>query len=324
MSYIFLLFSVLLVVASSVSDDKFLAFMKKYNKTYSSDEYPHRLQVFKENVKRAEVMYEKDPKAEWGITKFMDLSPNEFRSMYLIKNFTSPKKEGKTIPVFPKIEVDKNTVPAAFDWNSRGVVTAVYNQGNCGSCWAFSTTENVESMRAIAGKGLINLSMQQLVDCAGAFGNHGCDGGNPPWAFEYIRSAGGLEAFKDYPYAGVDQACHFDAAKIAARIGGWTYITESDDEEAMLGWTYTRGPPSVCVDASLWQYYTGGVVTPASGCGTQLDHCVMITGWQTVEGAGVWNVRNEWGTDWGYGGYIYIEMGYDVCGIGQEVQSCII
>jgi len=300
-------------------------FMKKYQKTYASADFAYRLQVFQENVVRAEEMNRNDPYAEWGVTKFMDLTPAEFKDMYLIANFTSPKKEGKPYPTLPRATVNASTLPDQFDWGSQGVVTDVYDQGNCGSCWAFSTAENVETMWARAGNGLENLSMQQLVDCAGGYGNHGCGGGNPPWAFQYIlQQAGGLESLYNYPYAGENQNCAFDSSYIAATIGSWGYITTGDNEAWVQTWISTYGAPSVCVDASQWQYYTGGVVTPASNCGSSIDHCVQITGWDIVSGFPIWNVRNEWGTNWGYNGYMYIERGLNICAIGDEVSSCLI
>jgi len=313
------LLSVLVVACAASDEELFLSFMQKYKKSYSSEEFNNRLAIFKNNLKIAADLDSKDAHADYGVTKFMDLSPQEFREYYLIKNFTSPKKEGKNVPTLPRPDI-KGTIPVAFDWNAHGAVTAVYNQGQCGSCWAFSTTENVESMWAISGRGLRNLAMQQLVDCDHM--SDGCGGGNPPNAYQYIIQAGGMDSYGSYPYAGVNQACSFRPADVAAKIGNWGYITTTDDVTAMLEWTYSRGPPSVCVDAELWQYYTGGVVT--GNCGTQMDHCVQITGYQTIDGIPAWDVRNSWGTDFGYGGYIFIMRGANVCLIGNEVTSSVI
>jgi len=178
-------------------------------------------------------------------------------------------------------------------------------------------------MWALAGKGLMSLSMQQIVDCD--YSDNGCNGGNPPNAYQYVMGAGGLEPYADYPYVDVRTQCTFDGAEVAASISDWNWITEDDNEANMQSFVYTTGPPSICVDAQLWQSYTSGVITSQSGCGTALDHCVQLTGWQQMDGMGVWNVRNSWGSDWAdNGGYIYLEMGYDVCGIGQEVTSSVI
>jgi len=154
----------------------------------------------------------------------------------------------------------------------------------------FSTTENIESMWAHAGHGLVSLSMQQLVDCDKMSG--GCGGGNPPNAFQYVINVGGIDGYGSYPYAGVDQPCHFNPRSVAAKVKQWGYLSTNDNEAAMLSWTANNGPPSACVDASLWQYYKGGVIT--TGCGYQLDHCIQITGWNTIGGIGAWTIRNSW------------------------------
>jgi cathepsin F len=328
MKFLVILVAVLFACAvfAETDEDKFQSFIAKFGKSYSPAEYSTRFQIFKDNLRRSEAL-NAQPKqtAVFGVTKFSDLSPEEFREQYLIANLTQ-----QTAPLLAKAQkwtppknAKTEAYPASFDWNSKGVVTAVYNQGQCGSCWAFSTTESIESMWAIAGNGLENLSMQQIVDCDTNDG--GCNGGNPPYAYQYVMDAGGLEAYSDYPYVGVQTQCRFNPSDIAAKISTWQWITEDDNEAAMQSFVYTTGPPSICVDATLWQTYTSGVITADSGCGTRLDHCVQLTGWLQVSGYNVWNVRNSWGQDWAdNGGYIYIEMGYDVCGIGQEVTSSVI
>jgi C1A family cysteine protease len=87
----------------------------------------------------------------------------------------------------------------------------------------------------------------------------------------------------------------------------------------MQNFLYSNSPLSVCVDAEIWQYYTGGVITTSSGCGRSIDHCVQVTGWQQMQGMTVWNVRNSWGTSWGDNGYIYVQKGSDVCAIAEVV-----
>jgi C1A family cysteine protease len=257
----------------------------------------------------------------------MDLTREEFADRFLLKNFTSIRSQiasgslkKEDVRIWKGKGQKKSQYASAFDWNEKNVVTPVYDQGSCGSCWAFSTTESIESMWALAGNTLTQLSMQQIVDCD--TNDHGCSGGNPPVAYDYVIDAGGLMPYSDYPYAGVQGECKFVPSEVVAKIDTWVWITEDDDESAMLEFVADYGPPSICVDATEWQYYTGGIITPQSDCGQTLDHCVQLTGWQTVDGIIVWNVRNSWGTDWGpYGGYIYIESGYDVCGIGQECTS---
>jgi cysteine peptidase B len=313
------------VVSTEQTVEKFEEFILTYNKSYSStEEYSYRLGVFQSNLVISQKLDLADPYADYGVTKFMDLTPEEFKSQYLISNFTSIKRRGQPVPL---LQVDLPPVSPTevfagipyFDWRDKGMVTAVYNQGSCGSCWAFSTTEQIESMWAIAGHGLTNLAMQQLVDCDTV--SHGCSGGNPPDAFQYVINQGGIDSLSSYPYLGVNEVCHFNPANVAAKVKSWGYLSTNDNEVAMLSWTGTYGPPSVCVDAVLWQYYNGGVIT--TGCGTALDHCVQITGWNIINGVDAWTVRNSWGTDWGYSGYVYVAYGGIVCGIGEEIQACL-
>jgi len=305
----------------STDEEKFQDFIARFRKFYTPAERAHRFQVFKTNLRIAEELDSRDEKSSFGVTKFMDLSQDEFRATFLLKNFTKKQDIDKSVKfTAPKAPA---AYPASYDWGSKGVVTAVYNQEQCGSCWAFSTTENIESMWALAGNPLPNLSMQQIVDCD-TF-DSGCNGGNPPTAYQYVIDAGGLDSYASYPYTAVQGTCKFNPGNVVAKIANWQWITQDDDEAAMQSFTYTTGPPSICVDATIWQYYTGGVIPPASGCGTALDHCVQLTGWQQMDGLNVWNVRNSWGADWGpNGGYIYLEMGHDICGIGQECTSSII
>jgi len=328
MKFLLLLIAVLFVSSAfaETDEEKFQSFIVKFGKSYSPAEYSTRFTIFKDNLRRSEALNAKPKQtAVFGVTKFSDLSPEEFRDMYLISNLTET-----TRPLLAKAQkwsapknVKVDPYPTEFDWGSKGVVTPVYNQLQCGSCWAFSTAESIESMWAIAGNGLIQLSMQQIVDCDTNDG--GCSGGNPPTAYQYVMDAGGLETYADYPYVGVQTECQFNPSDIAAKISTWQWITEEDNEAAMQSFVYTTGPPSICVDATIWQTYSSGVITQDSGCGTRLDHCVQLTGWSQMSGYNVWNVRNSWGSDWAaYGGYIYLEMGYDVCGIGQEVTSSVI
>jgi len=321
--------SFVLAFVPNNEDDLFDDFIAKYNKKYeTAEEYEFRFQVFRQNLLIAAKLDALDDDASFGVTKFMDLSPEEFKKMYLIRDYargreTRRQKLAALDPsrtmkyVAPSQPID---YPTTYDWNDYGVITPVYDQGTCGSCWDFSATENMESMWAIAGHNLTSLSMQQVLDCD-RLSLH-CDGGDPPSAYLYAMEVGGLESFASYPYTGRRDRCAFNKSKIVADVSHWKLITIDNDEKAMQSFTYQQGPPSVCVDAASWQYYTGGVITSKSGCGVLLDHCVAITGWSIQSNMSVWNVRNSWGTSWGpYDGYLYIEMGKNVCGIGLDVTS---
>jgi len=159
----------------------------------------------------------------------------------------------------------------------------------------------------------------------------GCNGGNPPTAYEYVIKAGGLETWADYPYtsgAGNSGYCKFDKSDIVAHISSWDWVSRSDvatpngNETAMLYGSWQYGPLSICVDASSWQTYRSGVVT--SNCGKQIDHCVQLTGWNTANSVDYWIVRNSWGVTWGEQGFIWVQRNKDLCAIANEVTRAVV
>jgi len=202
------------------TQEAFALFKNTFNKVYSADENLMRYQIFQANLARArqydaaslrEASHRSDKlaslAARYGITKFSDLTPTEFRDRYLtsdpLANGARPSSINSWAPSNISVQnlgYDRNCVSGhLYDWNICHFVTGVYNQGDCGSCWAFSTTEQLESMWAIAGHGLRHLAMQQLVSCDRQ--SDGCGGGSPGNAWEYIRAAGGQDSLESYPYS---------------------------------------------------------------------------------------------------------------------------
>jgi C1A family cysteine protease len=302
---------------SDPARSEFIAFQHQYGKIYASAvEFESRFQIFKENIARAQELSSRDPHAQYGVTKFMDLTPEEFKNTILMKTPIPSGRAHKNVFAGDLAPIPEGTT---FDWrNKGGVVTPVYNQGQCGSCWAFSITENIESQWALAGNALTSLSMQQVVSCD--TNDDGCGGGDPPTAYQYVMEAG-LESYNAYPYQsgeGESGSCQYNQGAVVAHIQSYTTIGSEQQAQSYLT---QNGPLSVCVDAESWQYYTGGIITTESNCGTSLDHCVMITGYGVESGVNYWWVRNSWGTDWGQAGYLQVESGADVCGIAQEITS---
>jgi C1A family cysteine protease len=296
---------------------QFALFQQKYNKVYASaDETERRFQIFKTNLaKAAEIQKRETGTAKYGMTKFSDLTTEEFTQKYLMPKSIHANMTIDASKVFPRIP-DSVRPLDGMDWRDKGAITAVYNQEQCGSCWAFSASETVESYWHLCGHGLPNLSQQQVVDCDTT--SYGCNGGWTEHAYDYLIKAGGQDSLKSYPYDAVDGSCKFKKADVVAVIGKWSYVTTSKDETAMLNWVTSKGPVSVCVDAETWSSYQGGVLKT---CGKSIDHCVQITGYSTISNLPAWHVRNSWGTDWGNSGYIYVERGHDVCAIAEDVTA---
>jgi len=318
---------VALVAASQLNVDKdaFLHFQRKYKKHYSShEEFQKRFSIFQENMKIAAENKAKNPRATFGVNKFSDLSAEEFAAQYLMPaaNFknqwvVAPAKNFTAKKAAPKGAAPD---PTNWDWSTQGITTPVKNQGQCGSCWAFSATETIESQMAACGKGLPVLAPEQIVDCDTAGQDQGCNGGFPSGAYTYVQSAGGMDTESSYPYtageSGEGGSCQFNAANVAAQITGYNSVSGESGLYTQISTNVPQGgPASICVDASSWQSYTGGVLTT---CGNNVDHCVQLTGYANYnQNNAYWIVRNSWGSDWGQSGFIWVAIGQDLCSIGD-------
>eukprot|EP01125_Pyxidicula_operculata_P001813 TRINITY_DN11662_c0_g1_i1.p1 TRINITY_DN11662_c0_g1~~TRINITY_DN11662_c0_g1_i1.p1 ORF type:complete len:325 (-),score=87.59 TRINITY_DN11662_c0_g1_i1:41-1015(-) len=316
---VILVAALLSIALAFETETLFENFKVKYNKVYATpEEHDLRFGIFSSNLKLASKYNALEGNSIYGVTKFMDLTPEEFRGKYLM-----PK--GSIKHNYEQEFVNFNVpaeIPQSFDWVSKGAVTPVKDQGQCGSCWAFSATEAIESQWFLTKNQLPVLAPQQIVDCDVNNGDEGCNGGDTPTAYEYVIKQGGLDTEASYPYTAEDGTCKFQQSTIGATIKSWTYITQNKNETEMQAKLVALGPQSICVDASSWQFYVGGAVT--SFCGNSLDHCVMITGYKPYTDVlgftfPVWLVRNSWGADWGESGFIFVEIGSDLCGVADEV-----
>ena len=306
-----------LLSALSAEEQEFNHFMSTYSKQYSTDEeYQKKFNTFRDNVAFIRVYNSMKNTEILGVNPLADLSFEEFKSKYLPFKFPPQESQANNIASPPLQQL-----PTSVDWRTKGAVTAVKDQGDCGSCWAFSTTGSVEGAWAIAGHTLTSLSEQQLVDCSVTYLNHGCNGGTMDRAFKYIIGNKGITSEETYPYTGQNGLCSKTrASKIVATISAYTDVTR--DDPTALKTAVAKQPVSIGVDAAgvQWQFYAGGTVTSSSGCGTSLDHGVLIVGYQTTSATPYWIVKNSWGKDWGLAGYIQIEIsnGQGVCGINMQ------
>jgi len=298
--------SLLAVVAAS----PFADWARSYNRTYESvDEMEHRENVWNANFNK--VMEHNAAGHSWTMemNKFADLTAEEFASKYISGGFGTYTAFRRSFP-HRSFDMPTSAAPSSVDWTTKGAVTPVKNQGQCGSCWAFSTTGSVEGAWFLSNGTLVSLSEQQLVDCSSSFGNQGCNGGLMDSAFEYIISNKGLTTEANYPYTAVDGTCSAAKAKqVVATIKSYTDV--ATNSEAALEAAIAQQPVSVAVEAdqSSFQLYAGGVMTAA--CGTQLDHGVLAVGYGTDSASGnqFWKVKNSWGADWGMNGYILLGKG---------------
>jgi len=313
---------------------QFQSFITKFNKKYDTTaEFDHAFDNFKVTLKRLAGYAAKGRKG-YGITKFADLSGEEFRSLYLMPkgnaamNVKEMKKKFAVHPAASTHASHKHKVaapPATFNWVSKNATTPVKDQQQCGSCWAFSVTENFESMYYLKTGTLPVLGPQQLVDCDPQ--SQGCGGGWTYWAFEYLMTAGGQETEADYPYQAVNGDCAFSASKIAARLSNYTFATNPCEsgacpvqDDLLRTQLVSVGPLSICVDAETWSDWTGPEPMQSADCpgdADYIDHCVQLVGYDWNQS--YWIVRNSWNTDWGQAGFIYLQTGGNTCGLGDVV-----
>jgi len=292
------------------------AYKTKHGKSYESDaEELRRRQTWELNLKKiahhniryslGEVSY------TLGMNKYGDMTNTEFVEM-MNGYQQSQKKAGSQF--LPPLNVE---IPDSVDWRTKGYVTGVKDQGQCGSCWAFSATGSLEGQTFRKTKKLISLSEQNLVDCSQDQGNQGCDGGLMDQAFTYIQQVG-IELEKDYPYTAEDGNCVYNPKKKAAEDTGFVDI-ESGNETALQTAIATVGPISVAIDASQdsFQLYSGGVYDEPNCSSTELDHGVLAVGYgKDPSGVPYYIVKNSWGADWGLKGYILMSRNKDnQCGI---------
>merc|ERR1712010_95912 len=312
------IFSVLAAAAVAQEEDllvsSFKSFVTTYNKSYTdAAEFEYRLSVFNQTLK---IIQERNAEgeAEHGINKFADLTRDEFRAMYLGYTPEHRSSDPETEELAPTLNTSS---VSSVDWRTKGVLTPVKDQAQCGSCWAFSATEQIETNWKMAGNELVSLSPQQIVSCDKK--DDGCNGGNTETAYAYVVKAGGLDTEAAYPYTsgkGKTGKCKVKKAKEVAKIKGFTTVSKSRTGEKKMVTQIQKSPISVCVDAEKWQTYKKGII--GKSCGTQLDHCVQAVGLNTDGAQSYWIVRNSWNTDWGVSGYIYVKEGINACGIAKD------
>ncbi len=301
----------------------FVQFIAKYGKNYSSKtEFNERLANFKFMNDEIMRLNSENSTTTHGHNKFSDMSRDEYTSMLGLKNQAAPKLHG--------LKHESNVAaPASVDWVAAGYVIPIQDQGQCGSCWAFSATAANESSYAInhGTAALYNLSEQQLVSCSSSFGNGGCNGGWYYYAWDYMIGTAQVSD-SAYPYTsgnfGITGKCKAVTGGVVSTIGPSPadYVEVASNPASMQTAVAVK-PNSVAIqaDTTYFQSYTGGIMS-GTACGTSIDHAVVIVGYGTSStGVAYWTVRNSWGTGWGEAGYFQVAQstGLGVCGINQYV-----
>jgi C1A family cysteine protease len=295
----------LTLFASVFSQPSFEEWSVHHGKVYQATERDYRETIYKANLLKIAEHNEGNHSWSMAINKFADLTADEFKVRYT-GGFLKPKKSSLRKAALGPFNTTAN--PSSVDWTTKGAVTPVKNQQQCGSCWAFSTTGSVEGAWFLSNGTLPSLSEQQLVDCSTAEGNQGCNGGLMDDAFQYIITNKGITTEDAYPYTATGpNTCEAAGKPVAATLSGFKDVAVNS--EAALETAIVQQPVSVAVEAdqSVFQFYSGGVMD--SACGTALDHGVLAVGYGTDGGKDYYKVKNSWGADWGMKGYILLGRG---------------
>ena len=316
-----LLSSFFSVVLANETDDwhQFTRFQEKFNKKYENIvEFESRFQIFKDNL-RTIIQHNLDSTQNFtmAVNQFTDLTQTEFKEKY-VGGLKSVEVGSYGCKSFSS---GASGLPDSIDWRAKGAVTSVKDQGQCGSCWTFSATGAAEGAWAISKGQLIDLSEQQLVDCATGinYGSHGCSGGQMEGAFKYLIEHGQC-TLASYPYTAKDGSCHSCSAVV--HFSSCSDVKPND--QLSLKAAVSKQPVAIAIEADTryFQSYSSGVLT-SSSCGTNLDHGVLIVGYGVENGQKYWLVKNSWSASWGENGYVKIARSDStndagICGIAMD------
>eukprot|EP00831_Metopus_contortus_P013298 TRINITY_DN1538_c0_g1_i6.p1 TRINITY_DN1538_c0_g1~~TRINITY_DN1538_c0_g1_i6.p1 ORF type:complete len:389 (+),score=55.40 TRINITY_DN1538_c0_g1_i6:243-1409(+) len=307
-------------VANEEVETAYAEFVSTYSKSYATkEEAEKRKKIFAINYGKI-VENNKNPSRTSTLTVYdhADLTDEEFSERYLLEPMESEHTKRW------KLETGKEpNADLEINWNEKGKVTTVKDQGMCGSCWTFSSISVIETIVAIKdNKSPERYSEQQIVDCIHNYQSNGCQGGEPSDAFKYVQK-NGVSLEKDYPYTARDEKCKANDVKHVIKISGHVNISEGSNTE-MEKIIQTRSM-AVCLAAGYhaFRFYKSGVVT--TGCpAININHAVTVVGAGTLDNIPYWLVRNSWGKNWGDNGHIRLMRTADktegMCGVNLFAQ----
>ncbi|CAN0884523.1 Senescence-specific cysteine protease SAG39 [Linum grandiflorum] len=294
--------------------------MTRYGGVYdSATEKEARFRIFKDSVAFIDSSNAvRDNSYKLGVNQFADLTNEEFKaSRNGFKGHMCSPQHG------PFRYENVSDVPTTMDWRKKGAVTPIKDQGQCGSCWAFSTVGSVEGIHQLKTGKLVSLSEHELVDCDTNGEDQGCSGGLMDDAFKFIIQNKGLTTETNYPYDAADGTCNANKqGSNAAKITGYEDVPANNEAAFMKA--VASQPISVAIDAgdSSFQFYSSGIFT--GECGTELDHGVTAVGYGESGGMKYWLVNNSWGAQWGEVGYIRMQKDVTtkegLCGIAMQAS----
>jgi cathepsin L len=295
-------------------EKSFLSWMRTTNQFYTGDEYQVRFGIWLSNSRFVREHNAAGKSFKVSMNKLACMTPAEYRVLLGVR--------GGVVKA-PITETVKSVTAADVDWRTKGVVNPIKDQGQCGSCWAFSAIQGAESADAIKTGKLQSFSESNLVDCVDTC--FGCEGGWPSDAYDYVigTQGGKFNLESDYPYVPVTGTCKFDASKGVGSISSILNV-QSGSEDDLTDKCKTVGPVSVCIDAghASFQMYMSGIYDEPDCSTSSLDHAVGCLGYGTDGGVTYWIVRNSWGTVWGEQGYIRMSR-YKQNQCGIATQACI-
>jgi len=298
---------VLLLAAAAMASTttEWAKYKLHHSKVYTNEEDARRMYIWQKNYKMVEKHNSEKHSYTMAINKFSDWTVEEFNNFLGYQ----PRPERSTGKTYENVKT-----PDVVDYREEGKVTPPKDQGQCGSCWAFSSTGGIEGVWAKNMGELVSVSEQQLVDCA----QGGCNGGHMINGWTHVAQVGGIQSEESYPYTHKDGHCQEDNSMYVAHVTGYEEVSPNENqmESALVEIGY---PISIGVHAgSSFQHYHSGVYDDTHCKNGQLNHAILIVGYDKSGPEPFWIVKNSWGGSWGDHGYINMKMGVNTCGLKAD------